>query len=66
MDEKRHPNTLQLFSWIAKCSVPKMKMTLLQAGLLLAAGIIFYHFYVRIISQKLNIKNVSIHSGQLL
>lgn len=65
MVEKRHPNTLQLFSWIAKCSLPKMKRTLLQAGMLLSAGIIFYHLYVRTISQKLNIKNANIHSGQL-
>lgn len=63
--EKRHPNTLQLFSWVAKCSLPKMKRTLLQAGLLLSAGIIFYHLFVRTISQKLNIKTTNIHSGQL-
>lgn len=65
MVEKRHPNTPQLFSWVVKCSLPKMLRTLLQAGLLLAAGIVFYHFYVRIISQKLNTKNVNIHSGKL-
>lgn len=65
MVENRHPNPLQLFSWVLKCSLPKMKRTLLQVGLLLAAGITFYQLCVRTISQKLNIKNVNIHNGQL-